>query len=251
MSSKQFFYAVKSGRIPGIYTNWNDCKNQIDKFSGAIYKKFKTESEAETFLNNSDSILNDSVIVKRKKKIIYSEDSSSSDSDSESSESEPEIPQNVIYVDGGCNSTTLPYAYGSVVDCNGNDIIETYRFLLEDMKLKRVSLPVGNRTIIKVKFNDVKSQQNNGAELLATIAGMRIVLHLRNKIKHIYCDSKLIVDFWSNRLKEESASKMDPLKVEYINELISLKRRINRIDCELTKISGDDNPADLGFHKKK
>ena len=43
------FYAVRFGRIPGIYTSWNECKKQVNGFKGAIYKKFATEANAITF----------------------------------------------------------------------------------------------------------------------------------------------------------------------------------------------------------
>ena len=36
------YYAVYKGNQPGIYTNWDECKLQIHKFQGAIYKSFKT-----------------------------------------------------------------------------------------------------------------------------------------------------------------------------------------------------------------
>ena len=44
------YYVVHKGRVPGIYTSWNDCKKQVDKFEGAIFKKFSNKSEAELFL---------------------------------------------------------------------------------------------------------------------------------------------------------------------------------------------------------
>ncbi|WP_286149303.1 RNase H1/viroplasmin domain-containing protein, partial [Thomasclavelia cocleata] len=34
------FYAVKIGRKPGIYLTWDECKQQVDKFKGAVYKSF-------------------------------------------------------------------------------------------------------------------------------------------------------------------------------------------------------------------
>jgi ATP-dependent DNA helicase PIF1 len=45
------FYAVKKGLEPGIYTSWEECAVQIEGFSGAEYKKFKTEAEAIEFMN--------------------------------------------------------------------------------------------------------------------------------------------------------------------------------------------------------
>lgn len=45
--SKSKFYVVWLGRKPGIYTSWEECKNQVFKFEGAKYKSFKTIEEAE------------------------------------------------------------------------------------------------------------------------------------------------------------------------------------------------------------
>lgn len=44
------FYAVFKGRKPGIYMSWNECKVQVNGFSGAIFKSFNTEQEARDFL---------------------------------------------------------------------------------------------------------------------------------------------------------------------------------------------------------
>ena len=41
------FYVVWQGKVPGIYTDWNSCKSQVDKFAGAKYKSFSTLAEAE------------------------------------------------------------------------------------------------------------------------------------------------------------------------------------------------------------
>lgn len=49
MSTK--FYAVKVGTKPGIYNNWADCQKAVSGFSGAVFKSFKTEAEAQAFLN--------------------------------------------------------------------------------------------------------------------------------------------------------------------------------------------------------
>lgn len=45
------FYAVKSGKIPGIYANWNECEKQVKGFKGAKFKKFNTQQEAAEFVN--------------------------------------------------------------------------------------------------------------------------------------------------------------------------------------------------------
>lgn len=50
------FYVVKSGRTPGIYTTWAQCLQQVDKFSGAVYKSYKTREEAEDAFGSNLSI---------------------------------------------------------------------------------------------------------------------------------------------------------------------------------------------------
>lgn len=44
------YYAVKVGRKPGIYSSWDDCKEQVDGYKGAIYKSFVSQKEALAFI---------------------------------------------------------------------------------------------------------------------------------------------------------------------------------------------------------
>lgn len=43
------YYAVAKGRKSGVYSNWNDCKDQVNGYSGASFKKFNTAAEARLF----------------------------------------------------------------------------------------------------------------------------------------------------------------------------------------------------------
>lgn len=47
------YYAVKKGRETGIFTTWEECKKQVDGFSGATYKSFPTKQEALDYLNDT------------------------------------------------------------------------------------------------------------------------------------------------------------------------------------------------------
>lgn len=47
MASK--FYAVRKGKKTGVFLTWEECKRQVDGFSGAEYKSFKTRKEAEEY----------------------------------------------------------------------------------------------------------------------------------------------------------------------------------------------------------
>ena len=47
MSKKQKYYVVWQGKQPGIYTDWDTCKAQVQGVQGAQYKAFDTMGEAE------------------------------------------------------------------------------------------------------------------------------------------------------------------------------------------------------------
>lgn len=43
-------YAVKKGKITGVFDNWEACRASVDGFSGAEYKKFSSRAAAEAYL---------------------------------------------------------------------------------------------------------------------------------------------------------------------------------------------------------
>lgn len=47
MAKKTKYYVIWEGRQEGIYTDWNEAKQQIDGFTGARYKGFESREEAE------------------------------------------------------------------------------------------------------------------------------------------------------------------------------------------------------------
>lgn len=48
------FYAVRKGKKTGIFSTWDECKEQVTGFKGAVYKSFKTLEEAEEFVKGSE-----------------------------------------------------------------------------------------------------------------------------------------------------------------------------------------------------
>lgn len=48
--AKKKFYAVKVGRVPGIYGTWDECKLQVNGYPNSEYKGFARLSEAESFV---------------------------------------------------------------------------------------------------------------------------------------------------------------------------------------------------------
>lgn len=60
------YYVVLRGRTPGIYTTWNEAKEQIYKFKGALYKSFDTLEEAQQYQNafsNNKDIKKDNIYI--------------------------------------------------------------------------------------------------------------------------------------------------------------------------------------------
>lgn len=96
------YYAVAKGKTPGIYLTWNDCKAQVDGFSGAVYKGFATVQEAEEFVVR----YGDRITAVDKQKNIQPDDNT-----------EPVSTDThlVAYVDGSYEHSMRQYAYGCVL----------------------------------------------------------------------------------------------------------------------------------------
>lgn len=54
MSTK--YYAVRKGRVPGIYASWDECKEQTEGFSGADFKSFKSYEQAAEWIGQVKDI---------------------------------------------------------------------------------------------------------------------------------------------------------------------------------------------------
>lgn len=51
------YYGVRTGREPGVYLTWAECKAQVHGFPGAAFKAFPTEKEAGDFAAGRPSVL--------------------------------------------------------------------------------------------------------------------------------------------------------------------------------------------------
>ncbi len=85
------FYAVKKGKAPGIYNTWEECREQVDGYGGAEFKKFNTENEAKEFMG---------IGIDEKRGLSISDDTM------------------IAYVDGSYNSLDGSYSYGAVIISN-------------------------------------------------------------------------------------------------------------------------------------
>lgn len=93
------FYAVRKGKKTGIFHSWEECKEQVSNYSGAIYKSFKTLTEAEEYLNGQLS----------------------------TEEKEPAmLAENYAFIDGSFDAKNGIYGSGVVIVTNNKKI--THKF---------------------------------------------------------------------------------------------------------------------------
>jgi ribonuclease HI len=86
---------------------------------------------------------------------------------------------------------------------------------------------------------------NNYGELLALRYALEIARATR--VKKVFGDSKLVIEFWSQwRIKRKDL----PEETVALADDVSRAREVfEKADGSVGRISGDFNPADLGFHR--
>ena len=101
------YYAVLSGRVPGIYTTWEECKAQVEGYSGAQYKGFAEKEQALEYMG------------------ITKDESLSSHCEA------------VAYTDGSYSMTNGSFSYGVVLFCGGEKLTFSKAFEESDLSSMR------------------------------------------------------------------------------------------------------------------
>ncbi len=160
------FYAVKNGRKPGIYNTWEECKEQVDGFSNACYKSFKTLNEAQ------DYIMSDAAKVSEKKASVKKNDKKASENDKDITMDElhPEANKShlIAYVDGSYNDAKKRVGMGIII-YDGENVIEISK---------------------EVFAGDLISMRNVAGEIKAAEGAMRYAKDKGAKTIDIYHDYK-------------------------------------------------------------
>lgn len=91
------FYVVWVGREPGIYDDWDDCREQVEGFPGAKYKAFGSQLAATAAFRGDPA--DESVIIRT---IADHNAARAQMRQIPSFYDIPEINQNAIAVDGAC-----------------------------------------------------------------------------------------------------------------------------------------------------
>lgn len=194
MASKKF-YAVAKGWKTGIYNNWPDAKEQIEGFSGALYKGFTTYETAQEWLKHpgygsgAGAPRADSLNIR-----------------SNRNNTSPHKGEVMIYSDGGCINNPGPGGYG-IVQIYGDS---------------RKELTGG-----------FKYTTNNRMELMGVIVALKN-LEYRDVPVTIYTDSSYVVNGiekgWAKKWKKNNwikSNKEPAINPDLWKELLDLVESLN------------------------
>lgn len=93
--AKKKVYAVRKGKITGLFYSWSECEAAVSGYPGAEYKGFLTEDEAKEYLGYKTS-----------------------------KEDKKEELRLIAYVDGSFDAAIGKYAFGCVILTPDGDIIK-------------------------------------------------------------------------------------------------------------------------------
>ena len=211
------YYAVRCGRKTGIFTDWASCKEAVDGFPGAEFKSFKKESDALRYLDGVDP-----------------------------DDIKPSLPPG-LYFDGGTGLSAVldrPVAESNVTDESGTPMLSQAFFdsLPSSFRFGTFHERDGYKTIL---FSSEEGFTNNFAELYAFFLALLLEPDEPSLFRPIYGDSELILNKWS----QGRIHVPDERTQLVAQQVMLLRKEFEYYGGQILKIAGDDNPADLGFHK--
>ena len=153
------YYAVKVGKIPGIYLTWDECKINVIGFPNAKYKSFNTIEEAEEFSGIKFDI-------SQPDKEDNKEDNKTKETDALNTNNDKEMSGCYAFVDGSFNEVTNTYGYGGFLVVNGE------------------------KTIVRGSDTDeeMASMRNVAGEIEGSMAAIKLAIEKNIKELDIYYD---------------------------------------------------------------
>ena len=99
--------------------------------------------------------------------------------------------------------------------------------------------------ITKFGTHGLWNATNNYGELLACKYALDVAE--KTGVKTVYGDSKLIIEYWSRGIIKRKEVAQETVKLADV--VVLVRRKFETGGGKIVRISGDDNPADLGFHR--
>lgn len=215
--AKQKYYAYFfDEKNNGIVDTWSECE-KIVHGTKARYKSFIDKSVAQEWLNSGASY---------EKNIGLNAPLNTS-------------LEKGIYFDAGTGR-------GIGVEVRITD--ENKENILDKISPATLKKLLKDTAWFKNEFGNIQvetGKTNNFGELI----GFYFALNCAKLLKYdvISGDSRLVIDYWSLGRFHESNLELDT--INYINKVILLRKEFEKNKGTVKHISGDINPADLGFHK--
>jgi len=218
------FYVVWEGRETGIFTDWNSCKRQVDKFAGARYKSFKTRAEAEVaYSGKSTAAPSKGATIRGGKSEGLAKTKKKSSAQTIKTYTATEIAamqvDTKIFTDGGCEPN--PGKAGSGIAVYHNDVVSELWYGL---------------------FNPVGT--NNTAELNALHQALMMARDIiaKGKSVAIFCDSKYSIQSviqwavsWEKNGWKKKTGEIKNLLL--IQEMFALHQAIKK-DVQVLHVNG-------------
>jgi ribonuclease HI len=127
------YYVVFAGRNPGVYDTWEECNKQVNGYSGAVFRSYRTKAEAEKALDTYNS----------------NKGAEKAPASLNNAEAAPTSrPTTGIFTDGACSGNPGPMAY----------------------RVIRIRESTAPETIAEQSF---EKGTNNVAEFLALVAALK------------------------------------------------------------------------------
>lgn len=204
-------YAVKTGKMPGIYASWDDCKANVEGYPGAQYKSFKTAEEAAAYMGwtagkNMENTKDENIQKQDTKNIRR-----------KNVQEESGLPLYIAekecltaYVDGSFNSATGEYGSGAVlIDWEGN---------------------IADRLCEKGIDNELATMRNVAGEIKGAEAAMRYAAEHGYKKLVIYHDYEGIAKWCQGLWKTNKSGTIEYKKF--------FDRMSEKIHIEFVKVKG-------------
>lgn len=130
------YYAVRTGKKPGIYLSWDACKAMVHGYPGAVYKSFQTRAEAEAFLNAGAGAVAAGAAAHAEAGIVAAGGNSGNavagtaaarnkTNNAAYSADKQGLPEVYAFVDGSYNAATGVYGYGGfLVHDGGKEVLQ-------------------------------------------------------------------------------------------------------------------------------
>ena len=131
--AKKKYYAVRYGRVPGIYCTWAECQEQTSGFSGAEFQAFSSLEEAEQYL--ASAIANDSVAVD-----ALDNQPATLNAQIDSAIANLQEGELIAFVDGSYDTTGKKSAFGAIILSAGGARDILYKTFAEESGEEFISL---------------------------------------------------------------------------------------------------------------